>query len=235
MKILAVDTATKSCSVAVIDEKSVISEFSANHNDTHSKFLMGMIRDILNICHLSVNDIDGFAVTIGPGSFTGLRIGLSSVKGLALASRKPIVGVSSLEVLAYQVFGSDKLVCPMLDARRSEVYAARYRFNNLVNNLEFEIVKPPMALSPEKAIENINEPCILVGDGATLYQDLIRDVLGPIAVFTNFTQHIIRASTVGHIAMQRFKANDTDDVSLIEPFYLRKSDAEKNIKTNPPN
>ncbi len=231
MKILAVDTATKSCSVAVIDEKSVISEFSVNHNDTHSKFLMGMIRDILSICHMSVNDLDGFAVTIGPGSFTGLRIGLSAVKGLALASVKPIVGVSSLEALAYQVFGSDKLVCPMMDARRSEVYAARYRFKNL----KLEIEKPPMALSPEEAIENINESCILVGDGAILYQDLIRDVLGPTAVFTNFTQHLIRASTVGHIAMQRFKANDTDDVSLIEPFYLRKSDAEKNIKANPSN
>ncbi len=231
MKILAVDTATKSCSVAVIDEKSVISEYSANHNDTHSKFLMGMIRDILNICHLSVNDLDGFAVTIGPGSFTGLRIGLSAVKGLALASRKPVVGVSSLEALAYQVFGTDKLLCPMMDARRSEVYAARYRFKDL----KIEIEKPPVALSPEKAIENINEPCILTGDGATLYKDLIRDVLGPMAVITNFTQHLIRASTVGHIAMQRFKSNDTDDVSLIEPFYLRKSDAEKNIKTKPSN
>jgi tRNA threonylcarbamoyladenosine biosynthesis protein TsaB len=231
MKILAVDTATKSCSVAVIDEKSVISEFSANHNDTHSKFLMGMIRDVLNICHMSVRDLDGIAVTIGPGSFTGLRIGLSAVKGLALASMKPIVGVSSLEALAYQLFGSDKLVCPMMDARRSEVYAARYRFNNL----KFEIDKPPMALSPEKAIENISEPCILIGDGALLYQDLIRDVLGSMAVFTNFTQHLIRASTVGYIAMQRFKTYDTDEVSLIKPFYLRKSDAEKNTKVNPAN
>jgi tRNA threonylcarbamoyladenosine biosynthesis protein TsaB len=180
---------------------------------------------------MSVRDLDGIAVTIGPGSFTGLRIGLSAVKGLALASMKPIVGVSSLEALAYQLFGSDKLVCPMMDARRSEVYAARYRFNNL----KFKIDKPPMALSPEKAIENISEPCILIGDGALLYQDLIRDVLGSMAVFTNFTQHLIRASTVGYIAMQRFKTYDTDDVSLIKPFYLRKSDAEKNTKVNPAN
>jgi tRNA threonylcarbamoyladenosine biosynthesis protein TsaB len=92
-----------------------------------------------------------------------------------------------------------------------------------------------MALSPEKAIENISEPCILIGDGALLYQDLIRDVLGSMAVFTNFTQHLIRASTVGYIAMQRFKTYDTDDISLIKPFYLRKSDAEKNTKVNPAN
>ena len=131
-------------------------------------------------------------------------------------------------MLAYQVFGSDKLICPMMDARRKEVYAARYRFKNL----KIEIDTPPMVVSPEKAIENINEPCILVGDGASLYQDLIKNRLGPKAVFTNFTQHFIRASTVGHIAMQRFKANDTDDVSLIEPFYIRQSDAEKNLKIN---
>jgi len=227
MKILAVDTATKSCSVAVIDEQSVISEFTVNHQDTHSKFLMGMIHNILNICHLSINDLDGFALTVGPGSFTGLRIGLSTVKGLALATGKPVVGVSTLDVLAHQVPASDKLICPMMDARRKEVYVARYRFKEL----QFEIEKPPMALSPDNAIKNINEPCILVGDGATLYQNLIKNTMGSLAVFTNYTQHIIRASTVGHIAMPRFKSNDTDDVSLIEPLYIRKSDAEKNLKT----
>ncbi|MBC2716700.1 MAG: tRNA (adenosine(37)-N6)-threonylcarbamoyltransferase complex dimerization subunit type 1 TsaB [Desulfobacteraceae bacterium] len=226
MKILAVDTATKSCSVAVIDEKSVISEYTVNHKDTHSKFLMGMIRDILDICHLTVKDLDGFAVTIGPGSFTGLRIGLSAIKGLALATGKPVVGASSLEVLAYQISGSDKLICPMLDARRNEVYTARYRFKD--QKLESEQL--PLAVSPDKAIENINEPCIVVGDGSMLYQDLIKSTLGPMAVFANFTQHIIRASTVGQIAIQRFKSNDTDDAGLIEPFYIRKSDAEKNLK-----
>jgi tRNA threonylcarbamoyladenosine biosynthesis protein TsaB len=223
MKILGVDTATKSCSVAVIDEKSVISEYTVNHKDTHSKFLMGMIRDVLDVCHLPVKDIDGFAVTIGPGSFTGLRIGLSAIKGLALATGKPVVGVSSLEVLAYQVFGSGKLICPMMDARRKEVYTARYRFKD--QKLEAELL--PVAVSPDKAIENIDTSCVMVGDGSILYQDLIKRTLGPMAVFANFTQHIIRASTVGHIAMQRFKSNDTDDAGLIEPFYIRKSDAEK--------
>ncbi len=229
MKILAVDTATKSCSVAVIDKKSVISEYTVNHDDTHSRFLMGMIRDILDIGHLTVKDIDGFAVTIGPGSFTGLRIGLSAIKGLALATGKPVVGVSSLEALAYQFSDSDKLICPMMDARRKEVYSARYRFTDQ----KIESGQLPVVVSPEKAIEKINEPCILVGDGAVVYQDLIKSTLGPMAVFANFARHTIRASIVGEIAMQRFKSNDSDDASLIEPFYIRKSDAEKNLKTNP--
>lgn len=226
MKILAVDTATKSCSVAVINDQSVISEYTVNHQDTHSRFLMGMIHEILKICHLTVNDLDGFAVTIGPGSFTGLRIGLSAIKGLALATGKPLVGISTLEVLAYQVSVSDKLICPMMDARRNEVYTATYRFNDL--KLESETA--PMAVSPDKAIENIREPCILVGDGSMVYQDLIKKTLGAMGIFANFTQHAIRASTVGYIAMQRFGLNDVDDVSLIEPFYIRKSDAEKNLK-----
>ena len=228
MKILAVDTATRTCSVAVVDEESVISEYTVNHQDTHSKFLLGMIHDILDICRLTVNDLDGFAVTIGPGSFTGLRIGLSTIKGLALATAKPVVGASSLEALASQISGSDKLICPMLDARRKEVYTARYR----LRGLKLESEQLPLAVSPEKAIENINTPCIMVGDGSMLYQDLIKSSLGPMVVFANFTQHIIRASTVGHIAMQRFKSNDTDDVRRIEPFYIRKSDAEKNLRIN---
>ena len=231
MKILSVDTATKSCSVAVIDDKAVISEYTVNHQDTHSKFLMGMIHTILNICHLTAKDLDGFAVTIGPGSFTGLRIGLSAIKGLALATDKPVVGISTLEVLAYQIFGSDKLICPMMDARRNEVYTARYHFKNQ----KLESKQLPQAVSPDKAIENINEPSIFVGDGAALYQDLIKNTLGPMAVFTNFTQYYIRASTVGQIAMHRFMSNDIDDVSLIEPFYIRQSDAEKNLKARPPN
>lgn len=229
MKILAVDTATKTCSVAVVDEVSVISEYTVNHNDTHSRFLMGMIREILDISHLSVKALDGFAVTIGPGSFTGLRIGLSAVKGLALATGKPLVGVSTLEALAFQVSATDKLICPVMDARRKEVYSACYRYRGI----NLEPVRAPMAVNPVKAVENINEPCILVGDGALLYQEPIKNRLGDMAIFADCTRNIIRASAVGHIAMNRFKSNDTDDAALIEPFYIRKSDAEKTLKTNP--
>jgi tRNA threonylcarbamoyladenosine biosynthesis protein TsaB len=230
MKILAVDTATKSCSVAVMDEQSVISEYTVNHKETHSRFLMGMIHAILDICRLTVIDLDGFAVTIGPGSFTGLRIGLSAIKGFALATGKPLVGISTLEVLAYQISGSDKLICPMMDARRDEVYTARYYFNDQ----KLECQQLPQVASPEKAIENINVPCIMVGDGSMRYQALIKSRLGSMGIFANFTQQVIRASTVGHIAMQRFTLNDTDDVSRIEPFYIRKSDAEKNLKPTLP-
>lgn len=223
MKILAVDTATQSCSVAVVSEKTIIAEYSVNHKDTHSRFVLGMIDDILKICHLAVKELDGFGVTIGPGSFTGLRIGLSTVKGLALAVGKPVAGISSLEALAYAVSGTKGLICPMLDARRNEVYTGRYRFRDmtLINEL------PPQAVSPDIAVENIDEPCIFVGDGAIAYEDLIRNNLGRLAVFANLFQHTIRASSVGLMAIERFMAKDTDGPDRLKPVYIRKSDAQK--------
>ena len=226
MKILAVDTATKSCSVAVVSEKSIISEYTVNHKDTHSRFVMGMVHDILKMSHLTVKDLDGFAVTIGPGSFTGLRIGLSTVKGLSLAAGKPVAGISSLEALACTVSGTESLICPMLDARRNEVYTGRYRLREgrLVNE------SPPRAVRPDKAVKGINESCIMVGDGAIVYQDLIKNCLGPLAVFADFFQHTIRASAVGFMAIERFTSHNTDDPGLLKPLYLRKSDAQKNLK-----
>jgi tRNA threonylcarbamoyladenosine biosynthesis protein TsaB len=165
MKILGVDTATTSCSVAIVDETSLLSEFTIDREETHSKHLMEMIQTAVRMAGLNISDIDGFAVTRGPGSFTGLRIGISTIKGLALASEKPIVGVSSLETLAFQVSYSRDLVCPILDARKGEVYFSRYRFQNghLIKQTK-ECVAPP-----EKVIEDLNEFCLFVGNGALLH------------------------------------------------------------------
>jgi len=124
MRILAVDTATKSCSVAIVEKESIIAETTLFIEQTHSKHLMKMIDTALNLSGLTVSELDGFAVTRGPGSFTGLRIGISSIKGFAMASGKPVVGVSSLDSLAMQCCFSPYLVSPLLDARKGEVYYA---------------------------------------------------------------------------------------------------------------
>jgi tRNA threonylcarbamoyladenosine biosynthesis protein TsaB len=130
MRVLAVDTATTSCSVAIVDKTSLLSEFTLYREQTHSKHLMDMIKAALRMSGLNFSDLDGFAVTRGPGSFTGLRIGISTIKGLAVVLEKPVVGVSSLEALALQVSYSRDLICPILDARKGEVYFSRYRFLN---------------------------------------------------------------------------------------------------------
>jgi len=222
MKILAVDTAVKSCSVAIVDKESVLAELTLGIEQTHSKHLMEMINAAIKLSGIIVSELNGFAVTRGPGSFTGLRIGISSIKGLAAATRKPLVGVSSLDALAMQCFFSQYLICPLLDARRGEVYFSRYRFNG--NILKKEIDE--QVLPPYEAVCDINEACIFVGDGASVYQKLIRDKLGALAYFALPRQSTIHASTIASIGMDRFKNNDTDDIRSFAPFYIRKSYAE---------
>ena len=225
MKILAVDTATKSCSVAIADGPVVCAELTTINDRTHSKHLLEMVDTVTRMAGLSVTDLHGFAVTIGPGSFTGLRIGISSIKGFAVAFDKPVVGISSLEALAHQIVPSSYLVVPCLDARKGEIYFAHYRFvKGLLAEEKEEMVRPP-----KKMIEDINEPCIFVGSGAQVYQDLIRRELGANALIAPQNFHTIRASTVAYLGMKRLGNDDVDDISALVPHYIRKSDAELNF------
>ena len=225
MRILAVDTATTSCSVAIVDKTSLLSEFTLSKEETHSKHLMDMIKAALRMSGLNFSDLDGFAVTRGPGSFTGLRIGISTIKGLAVASEKPVIGVSSLETLALQVSYSRDLICPILDARRGEVYFSRYRFlNGHLKKQTKERVAPP-----DQAVEDLNESCLFVGNGALLYKEMILEKMGELASFAPLIKNTIRASTMAYLSMAKFENNDTDDIEKILPYYIRKSDAELNL------
>lgn len=225
MRVLAVDTATTSCSVAIVDKTSLLSEFTLYREQTHSKHLMDMIKAALRMSGLNFSDLDGFAVTRGPGSFTGLRIGISTIKGLAVALEKPVVGVSTLEALALQVSYSRDLICPILDARKGEVYFSRYRFlNGHLKNQTKERVAPP-----DKAVDDLSESCLFVGNGALLYKEIILEKMGKFASFAPLIQNTIRASTMAYLSMAKFEKNDTDDIEKISPYYIRKSDAELNL------
>ena len=225
MRILAVDTATTSCSVAIVDQTSLLSEFTIDREETHSKHLMDMIKTVLRMSGLNFSDMDGFAITRGPGSFTGLRIGISTIKGLVVASEKPVVGVSSLKTLAFQVSYSRYLICPILDARKGEVYFSRYRCLNghLIKQTK-ESVAPP-----DKAVDDLNESCLFVGNGALLHKEMILEKMGEFAFFAPIIQNTIRASTIAYLSMAKFEKKDTDDIEKILPYYIRKSDAELNV------
>jgi tRNA threonylcarbamoyladenosine biosynthesis protein TsaB len=225
MKILGVDTSTISCSVAIVDETSLLSEFTIYREETHSKHLMDMIKAVMRMASLNFSDLDGFAVTRGPGSFTGLRIGISTIKGLAVASEKPVVGISSLETLAFQVSYSSNLICPILDARKGEVYFSRYRFLN--GHLQKQ-TKERVA-TPDKAVDDLNESCLFLGNGAVLYKEMILEKMGEFASFAPMIQNTIRASTIAYLSMTKFENNDTDENEKILPYYIRKSDAELNL------
>jgi tRNA threonylcarbamoyladenosine biosynthesis protein TsaB len=225
MKILAVDTATKSCSVAIIDDGTLSAELTTRDDQTHSKHLMELIHKVLGISGFSTGELDGLAVTIGPGSFTGLRIGISTIKGLAYALDKPVVGISSLDVLAWQCADRSYLICPLLDARKGEVYSATYRFKNDTLSQK----SPEKATSPEAAVQKIKEPCVFIGNGARLYRRNISTVLDELAHFAPKSQNIIRASSVAFLSMENFETRKTVEVAGLVPHYIRKSDAELNF------
>jgi len=225
MKILAVDTATQSCSVAVTSDGALCAELTTVRKQTHSKHLMELIHSVLEIAGFRVADMDGLAVTVGPGSFTGLRVGISTVKGFAYALDKPVVGVSSLKALAWQCAATSYLICPLIDARKGEVYCATYRFS------EDQLIQKTgaRAMTPEAVITEIITPCMFIGTGARLYRQRIDTALGSLAHFVPGDQNIIRASSVAILSMSRFEANDTDETAGLVPHYIRKSDAELNV------
>jgi len=225
MRILAVDTAAKSCSVAIMAAGSLSAELITLKDETHSKHLMELIHKVLGMAGFRVGELDGLAVTIGPGSFTGLRIGVSTVKGLAHALNKPVVGVSSLDAIAWQCADRSHLICALLDARKGEVYSATYRFEN--DTLTQKSLEN--ATAPEAAVEGLKEPCVFIGSGAQLYRRNITNVLGNLANFAPEDQNIIRASSVGFLSMEKFKTHDTSEAAGLVPHYIRKSDAELNF------
>lgn len=234
MKILAIDTCSRSCSVAVTDSGHLSGEVTTLRRQTHSRHLMRMVDMTLEISGASIEDIDAFAVTCGPGSFTGLRIGMSTVKGLALAAEKPVVGVSSLQALAWPVAVADGLVCALLDAGKGEVYCACYRFTNgqlspqpaSGNASSGDFLFGERVLPPQDLLANINGPCTFVGDGACAYAGMITTRLGDLARLPSGGHHVIRASWVARLAFPRLSRGAADNIDDFIPSYIRKSDAE---------
>jgi tRNA threonylcarbamoyladenosine biosynthesis protein TsaB len=225
MKILAIDTSTPSCSVAVVEGEHLLAELTFDIPQTHSRHLMGMIDQVLNLCALTPEEIDGLAVTRGPGSFTGLRIGLAVVKGLAAALDKPVVAVSTLHALASQAAFYPHVISPMIDARRGEVYCSRYRMENGV----LRQIADEAVLSPSEALQGLQEPALFIGSGARAYHGLITEALGCEACFASSNANLIRAGNVAILALDNFIGQVHADLGEITPLYLRKSDAEINF------
>ena len=219
MKLLGVEASLKSLSVCIIEDEDLLSEITLNTGETHSKNLLKIIDESLNKAGLSIKDIDGFAVTLGPGSFTGLRIGLSAVKGLASVTKKPVAGISSLDALAYQA-GFPNMICALLDARKNEVYCSIYR---RIDNKKIRISDESVS-APEQAISEINEPCMFIGSGALLYKDLIIQKVGGLSLFPPLPDNIIRASSVAYLGLEMFLKNQASPAESIVPHYIRKPD-----------
>jgi tRNA threonylcarbamoyladenosine biosynthesis protein TsaB len=222
--LLAIDTATRSCSVGLLSRDRVLAEAHRADGQTHSRHLMAMIDDVLAQCRSAICDLSAVAVTIGPGSFTGLRIGLATAKGLAVAADVPMVGVVTLEALARQAAEPDaEMVCPLIDARKGEVYGGFFDpGTDGVPRMRGRLFVCP----PERALAKIERACLFIGDGALLYRERIRRGIGPLARFAPEKDHVIRAATVGRMARQTLEAGGGCDPGRLAPLYVRKSDAE---------
>ncbi|MCX5717156.1 MAG: tRNA (adenosine(37)-N6)-threonylcarbamoyltransferase complex dimerization subunit type 1 TsaB [Nitrospirae bacterium] len=227
MIILAIDTSTMLGGIAIMDESLLIAESRLNVRSTHSERLMTEIEHCLKQSGIKISDIDVFAVAAGPGSFTGLRIGLSTVKGFSYATGKPIVSVPTLEALAWNFPCSKYPVCTMLDARKKEVYAALFKweeenFTRLIN----EISAKPEEFACDALRVTHDDKFIFAGEGAALYRDKITEAMGEKAIFASPEKTVPSPANVAVLGLKKAKAGEfSESISLI-PMYIRKSEAE---------
>jgi tRNA threonylcarbamoyladenosine biosynthesis protein TsaB len=225
--ILAIETSGLVGSVALVSEKFCLAECSLQSNITHSRRLLECIDWVMAAAGIDWDCIPAIAISIGPGSFTGLRISLSTAKGLAMAAKKPLIGVSTLDGLAVQFFDQKHLVVPVIDARKKEVYSAFYRCDPKTG--EPERISDYLNIAPEILAEKIDEQAILVGDGAQLYEKVFRTILGGRVLLASSSIHFPRAATIGFLALQKAARGEYLDTATAEPLYVRASDAEINL------
>ncbi len=220
MKILAADTSTLTGCIGLADGERVIAEVILNVSQTHSSRLMPAIDRMLNETEIPLKDIDAFAVALGPGSFTGLRIGMSTLQGLAAATGKRLVGVPSLEVLAWNAAGAGHQVCPMLDAKMGEVYAAIFEWNGA----GFKKIQKETAAKVAEILQKTGSPTYVFGEGARVYEQEIRKTAGEPALFLPPACDVPRAGHLIHLARE---AIERDDPEPVEPMYVRRIVAQK--------
>jgi len=223
MKVLGIDTSTSCGAVGLIDDGEVISDYLLNVPVTHSERLLGAVEFVLREARCPIENIDGWAIALGPGSFTGLRIGVSTVKGLALATGKPVAGVSILDVLASQIAPTPHLICPILDARKKEIYTAFYRYegeSSLKRQSDYQ------AIRPENLVKKITEPTIFLGNGVTTYRDFLLNSLTSSAIFPPAPLHVPHGSMVATLGFALLKKGEHLNLSTFSPLYIRPSEAE---------
>ncbi len=227
--ILAVDTATSCSSVALtagdVHSGELLASLTLNSKVTHSRRLLTAIDWLLSESKVSFTELDGLAVGLGPGSFTGLRIGMATIKGMAMATGKPLLGVSTLDALALRCSG-EKPVYALLDARKKEVYTACYRQDRQgVLRRQGEI----QALSPERLAEEISEPILMVGDGLFAYGPFFQERLGALLTMAPLPLHYPSASAIGFLCCEQLEKGEVMELDSGVPLYVRASDAELSL------
>ena len=226
MRILAIESSAVTASVAILTDDVLTAEYTVNYKKTHSQTLLPMLKEIGDMINLDLNSLDAIAIAAGPGSFTGLRIGSATAKGLGLALDKPIIPVPTVDGLAYDLWGTDKIVCPIMDARRKQVYTGMYCFLNH----QMQVVKEQDAVALEELIKELNQmerPVIFLGDAVPVYKELIQESCKVPYSFAPAHLSRQRAGAVGMLGTLYFKEGKTKSAGEHKPEYLRVSQAER--------
>lgn len=229
MRIVAIDSSGLVASVAILENDSILATYSVNYKKTHSQTLLPMLDAVAKMIDLDLDTVDAIAIAKGPGSFTGLRIGSATAKGLGLALDKPIVEIPTVDGLAYNLWGAKDLVCPLMDARRNQTYTGIYAFEKG----EMQVLEPQCAVDIAQIVEKINElqrAVIFLGDGVPVFWDYIAEHVQVPYFFAPAHLNKQRAGAVAALAFRYLKNGQTVSAAEHQPDYLRLSQAERERK-----
>ena len=235
MKILALDSSGLVASVAVVEDDNLVAEYTMNYKKTHSQTLLPMLDEVKKMVELDLTTIDAIAVAAGPGSFTGLRIGSATAKGFGLALDKPIIPVPTVDALAYNMYGSSGIICPIMDARRNQVYTGLYEFNIEADNKGFAMncIEKQCAVDIVEIVEKVNEigrEVTFLGDGVAVYREQIEKNIKVPYSFAPACCNRQRAACVAVLAKELYAAGIVQTAAEHAPEYLRLSQAERERK-----
>ena len=230
MKILALDSSGLVASVALVENDTLIAEYTIQYKKTHSQTLLPMLDEIRNMVELDMDSVDAIAVAAGPGSFTGLRIGSATVKGLALALEKPIIPIPTVDGLAYQMYGTDSLVCPIMDARRNQVYTGIYEFVADKEAYKLHTLKEQCAAAFDEIAEVLNElgrKVVFLGDGVPVFAERMKEVMKVPYLLAPAHRSRQSAAAVAALAQEYYVLGNYVSGAEHVPEYLRLSQAER--------
>ncbi|MCF0130299.1 MAG: tRNA (adenosine(37)-N6)-threonylcarbamoyltransferase complex dimerization subunit type 1 TsaB [Pseudobutyrivibrio sp.] len=227
MRLLAIDGSGLVASIAIVEDDILLGEYTTGYKKTHSQTLLPMIDEVTRMLELDIDTVDAIAVAAGPGSFTGLRIASATAKGIGLALDKPIISVPTVDALAYNIWGCHDVICPIMDARRGQVYTGLYTFSEKNN---FEIIKEQCAIGFEEIAQCINEvgkPVVFLGDGVPVFENQIKDLIKADYSFAPAGFNRQRASAVAVLGQRMYDAGLFENADDHRPEYLRLSQAER--------
>lgn len=226
MKILGIDSSGMVAGVAIVQDDITVAEYTVNYKKTHSETLLPMLDEIVTMTGTDLNEIDAIAIAAGPGSFTGLRIGSATAKGLAMAIEKPIISVPTCHALAFNMWGTDKIICPIMDARRNQVYTGIY----MIKDGELDILMDQSAMDISELIEKLEEiscEVVFLGDGVPVFREKIDNDLSLAHEYAPAHMNRQRAASVATLGLVMYKNGIYEEADLHSPIYLRKSQAER--------